>query len=432
MTLLAAVIVFCLAGSFLCSIMEASLYSISRARIETLRRSGHRSGEILARMRDHIDEPIAAILILNTIANTAGAAYAGALVTDLYGRPWLGVFSAILTMAILFLSEIVPKSLGFKFSGRIAPALAWPLRIIVFILYPAVKLCVLITNSFGRRSRLSQVPEDDIISLASLSMRAGSIRMQEARWVANALHLDKVFARDLMTPLTVVRRVSADMPLKMTRTDADHWRFSRIPVFADNDPEQVVGVVQRRIVFQHLLEGDDEIRMKDVMSPPIFVEASTPAHELLNQFIKNRRHLFNVRSNSGQWIGIVTLEDVLEALLGTEIVGEQDLYEDMQEAALEAEMAQGLTDDLKRSGGTIEQVVVAPAAFVVGREIRESGIPSQAIIGPIVRQGAVIVPRGDVRLEEGDRVTLIGKKEAVEEAKRKLLPIDPPKENESV
>lgn len=432
MPLLAVVILFCLAGSFLCSIMEAALYSISRARIETLRRAGSRSGEILARMRDHIDEPIAAILILNTIANTAGAAYAGALVTDLFGRAWLGAFSAALTVTILFASEIVPKSLGFKFAGQIAPALAWPLRILVFLLYPAVKLCVLLTNSFGRRSRLSQVPEDDIISLASLSMRAGSIRMQEARWVANALHLDKVVARDLMTPLTVVRRVAADMPLKMTRTDADHWRFSRIPVFAEDDPEKVVGVVQRRIVFQHLLDGDDEIRMKDIMSPPILVEASTPAHELLNLFIKNRRHLFNVRSSSGQWIGIVTLEDVLEALLGTEIVGEQDLYEDMQEAALEAEMAQGLTDDLKRGGGTIAQVVVDARAFVVGREIRESGIPSQAIIGPIVRQGAVIVPRGDVRLQEGDRVTLIGKKEAVEEAKRKLLSADAPKENESV
>jgi CBS domain containing-hemolysin-like protein len=432
MYMIGVVVCFCLVGSFLCSIMEASLYSISRARIETLRRQGDRKGDILALMREHIDEPIAAILILNTIANTGGAAYAGALVAEHYGHAWLGAFSASLTLSILFFSEIVPKSLGYKFAGHIAPALAWPLRLLVFVLYPAVKLCVSITNSFGRRSRLSQVPEDDIISLASLSMRSGSIRMQEARWVANALHLDKVVARDLMTPLTVVRRVSADMPLKMTRTDADHWRFSRIPVFSEEKPEEVVGVVQRRIVFQHLLEGKDELRMRDIMSPPIFVSDDSPAHELLNLFIKHRRHLFNVRTSAGKWIGIVTLEDVLEALLGTEIVGEQDLYEDMQEAAIEAEMAQGLTDDLRRGGGTIEQVVVVKRSPVVGRAIRDSGIPSQAIVGPIVRDGTVIVPRGDILLQEGDRVTLIGKKEAVEEAKRRLHPGDEPKENESV
>jgi len=432
MYLLFVVILFCLAGSFFCSVMEASLYSISRASIETLRRNGDRRGHILAKMRDHIDEPIAAILILNTIANTGGAAFAGALVAEHYGHAWLGAFSASLTLAILFFSEIVPKSLGFKFATRLAPALAWPLRILVFMLYPAVKFCVMVTNSFGRRSRLAQVPEDDIISLASLSMRSGSIRMQEARWVANALHLDKVVAKDLMTPLSVVRRVSADMPLKMTRTDADHWRFSRIPVYAEDKPEVVVGVVQRRIVFQKLLDGEEDSRMKDIMDPPIFVEDETPAHELLNLFIKHRKHLFTVRTRDTKWIGIITLEDVLEALLGTEIVGEQDLYEDMQEAAIEAEVAQGLTDDLKRGGGTIEQVIVAAGSEVVGCLIRESGLPPQAIVGPIMRDGGVIVARGEIRLQEGDRVTLIGKKEAVAEAKKKLCVSTNPKENPPV
>ncbi len=432
MYLICVVVFFCLAGSFFCSIMEASLYSISRASIETLRRNGHKSGHILARMREHIDEPIAAILILNTVANTGGAAFAGALVAQYYGQAWLGIFSAGLTLAILFFSEIVPKSLGFKFASRLAPALAWPLRILVFFLYPAVKFCVLVTNSFGKRSRLAQVPEDDIISLASLSMRSGSIRMQEARWVANALHLDKVVARDLMTPLSVVRRVSADMPLKMTKTDADHWRFSRIPVFAEAQPEQVVGVVQRRIVFQNLLDGKEDSRMMDIMSPPIFVEDDWPAHEVLNRFIQGRKHLFNVRTREGKWIGIITLEDVLEALLGTEIVGEQDLYEDMQEAALEVEMAQGLTEDLKRGGGTIEQVIVPKGSQAIGRLIREAGLPPQAIVGPIVRDGTVLITRGKIRFEEGDRVTLIGKKEAVEQAKRKLLMLTNSKENPPV
>jgi CBS domain containing-hemolysin-like protein len=421
MFLIVVIVLVILVGSFLCSLTEAALYSIPRARIETLRRQGARRGEILAQLRDHVDEPIAAILTLNTILNAAGSALAGALVAQHYGSRALGIFSAVLTISILIFSEIIPKSLGFRFASRIAPALAWPLKIAVFTLYPLIKLCVMVTTMFGR-ARLAAPTEEDIISMALMSKESGSVREQEARWIANALHLDKVVAKDLMTPLTVVRRVAADMPLRMTKTDADHWRFSRIPVYAAGDPDKIIGVVQRRHVFQHLIDKKEELLISDVMLPPIFVNDRLPAHELLSLFIKSRKHLFCVSDASGKWVGIVTLEDVLEALIGTEIVGEQDLFVDMQEAARQAERAQVLTADLKRGGGIIEHVVVNGRSDLVGKTIKESGLPGQALVGPIVREGTVIVPRGDLTLLEGDKITLIGARSDVVTAKKKLDP----------
>lgn len=423
MFLIIVIVVVVLLGSFFCSLMEASLYSISRARIETLLRQGDRKGRILASLRDKVDEPIAAILILNTIMNTAGSVLAGALVAEHYGSGRLGVFSAGLTIMILFFSEIIPKSIGFKFANRTAPLLAWPLRILIWVFWPLVHLCVMLTNAFGKDSRISMATEDDIISMALMSHRSGSIEAHEARWIANALHLDKVCARDLMTPTSVVRRVPSDMPLSNTEMDADHWSFSRIPVYMPGDPDQIVGVVHRREIFQHLIGGRKSLLMQEIMVPAIFVPATMAAHELLNQFIKRRKHLFCVSEMGGHWVGIVTLEDVLEALIGTEIVDEQDLFEDMQEAARQSANAQVLTQDLRRGGGIIEHVMVSRNSELVGKPIRDSGLPQEALVGPIVRNGAVIVPRGDVHLEEGDKITLIGTRPAVEEAKMKLAPL---------
>lgn len=428
MFLIAVVVSVVLTGSFFCSLMEAALYSISRARIETLRRRGEKTGEILAQLRDRVDEPIAAILILNTVMNTAGSVLAGALVADHYGSSHLGLFSAALTVSILILSEIIPKSLGFKYAGRVAPLIAWPLRALVWIFWPLVRFCVFIINSFGKDTRISAATEDDIISMAMLGQRHGSIQAQEAKWIANALHLDKVCARDIMTPASVVRRVPSDMPLSRTETDADHWSFSRIPVYMPGDTDQIVGVVHRREVFQYLVEGKKDLLMQDIMTAPIFVPATMPAHELLNHFIKRRKHLFCVSEKGGHWVGIVSLEDVLEALIGTEIVGEQDLYEDMQEAARQTTTAQALTQDLKRGGGIIEHVMISPLSGLVGKSIMDSGLPEEALIGPIVRDGTVIVPRGNVVLQAGDKIALIGMRKDVEEAKLRLSPPDPEKE----
>ncbi|MBI3297812.1 MAG: DUF21 domain-containing protein [Elusimicrobia bacterium] len=420
MGFLGALVLVCLAASFFASLAEAALYSIGRARIETLRRQGHGSGAILAALRDNIDAPIAAILILNTSVNTGAAAWVGVLALERFGEGGLAWFTGFFALSILIFGELIPKNLGYKYANQAAPLVAWPIRVLVWVLWPLVKVSAAFTALFGSRARLAPVPEDDIISLATMSMQGGGIRTQEAKWVVNALHLDKLTARDIMTPALVVWRVSAEMPLSMAAPEAEVWRFSRIPVYAGSDDVHIVGVVERRRVFQELVTGGGERTIRELMSPPVFVDEELRAHALLDMFIKSRTHLFCVRKADGRWSGIVSLEDVLEALLGQEIVGEQDMFEDMQHAAREAERAHSLSAEIKEGGGVIERAVVAAGAGLAGRLLREAGLPREVVIGTIVRGGTVIVPHGETRLLPGDKVTLIGKKDDVQRALRGL------------
>ncbi|HBF35316.1 TPA: hypothetical protein DDW35_12215 [Candidatus Sumerlaeota bacterium] len=336
--------VFSLVASFWCSLSEAAVYSVSRVRIETLRRQGSLRGRVLAHLRHHIDDTIAAILIVNTIANTIGAAWTGALVLESSGNAALTVFSAIFTAIILIFGEIVPKSIGVRFAQPLAPVLALPLQMLVWTLWPMIKVCLVITKLWGRDVHISHGSKEDIISLTQMVEEQGSIRARESEWVSNALRLDNVTAKDLMTPNPVVARVPAPMRLRDAKIDADHWRFSRIPVCSSNDPDKIVGVVRRRTVFDALARDEFDKTMGDMMEKAVFVKEDLAAHLLLDQFLKRRRHLFCVTDEADTFKGVVSLEDVLECLIGQEIVDETDLHENMQEVALkrkEALLARG-------------------------------------------------------------------------------------------
>ncbi|MBI5597307.1 MAG: DUF21 domain-containing protein [Elusimicrobia bacterium] len=416
MVLFALLVAVSIAGAFFTSLAEASLYSISRARIETLRRLRHPSGEVLARLRDDIDRPVATLLILNTAFEAGAAAWVGAAAAAAFGEAWIGLVSAGFTLAVIVIGELLPKSLGIKHAHTVAPAVARPLAAVIWAMGPLVRVCVAVTDLFGKHQRLAPVPEDDIISLADMSLKAGGIRSQEARWVVNALHLDKLSARDLMTPALVVWRVAADMPLKMAAPEADMWRFSRIPVYDPADDARIIGVVERRKVFQELVAGGGERTVRELMLEAVFVEDSLPAHALLDMFVKGRKHLFCVKDSAGRWLGIVTLEDVLEALLGLEIVGEQDIHDDMQQAAKDIEHTQALAAELKAAGARMEVVSVERGAPLAGRSLKDAGLPKGVVVGTIVRRGVIVVPHGRTRLVPGDKVTLIGKSDDVERA----------------
>lgn len=317
--------------SFFCSLMEACLYSVSQSHIETLRHKGDPRGETLAGIRNNIDESIATILIINTIANSMGVAWACALVREEFGSGVLVLFSGALTFSILFFAEIVPKSLGVRFSKTLAPMLALPLQILSWILKPAVTACVYVTRKLGTGGSENGT-EEDIISMARLVQKQGDIHLQEAQWVANALNLNNVTTYDLMTPGPVVARVPGVMTLRNTPIDADHWRFSRLPVCANHNPDEILGVVHRRKVFESLARDEFDLRITDLMEPAEFVSKDLLAHRLLDRFLQKRKHLFCVLDNE-QFIGVVTLEDVLECLIGREIVDETDLHDDMQALA---------------------------------------------------------------------------------------------------
>ncbi len=319
-----------LVGSFLCSLMEAALYSIPRSRIESLSRRGHRGAKRLAKLRAKIDEPIAAILTFNTVANTAGAAWAGALVASYYGDTFLGFFSAGFTAAVLFFSEIIPKSLGVTFAHNLAPRLAWVIQALIWVFWPFIKLSVALTHLWGKNAHLNYPTEEDIISLTNLSHEGGGILSEEARWIGNALRLNKLRVRNIMTPKSVVYCVPESLRLGEVKVDSDHWRFSRVPVHKDGNPDEIIGLVRRREVLMALAIGNKDALIRDIMQEAKFVPASLLVHKLLNRCITTRMHLFLVQNNRHKFVGVVTLEDALESLIGMEIVDEHDLHEDMQ------------------------------------------------------------------------------------------------------
>jgi CBS domain containing-hemolysin-like protein len=319
--------------SFVCSLVESTMYSITRSQIETLRRQGHARGETLLYLRRHIDETIASILILNTTANVLGPAIAGGIVASHYQSVSMGLFSGALTFVVLFFGEIVPKTLGVRHAVRLAPLVALPLRLVGWVLWPLVQACVFLPRRLGRSGGPLHGTEEDIISLAGLVADQGQILAHEAQWVANALRLNDVTAYDLMTPNPVVARVPDVMRLRDTAIGADHWRFSRLPVCKNDDPDAIVGVLRRRKVFDALARDEFDRSMGELMDPPEFVHEDMPAHQLLDRFLEKRRHLFCVQDETGRFTGVVTLEDVMECLLGREIVDETDLHEDMQALA---------------------------------------------------------------------------------------------------
>ena len=318
--------------SALCSITEAALYALPWSHIENLRKQGKRSGYTLFALRADVEKPIAAVLILNTIANTAGASIAGAAAVDVFGQQSMGIFVALFTLAILICSEILPKTIGVAYSRQLAPVLARPLQILVHILMPMI----LITGFLGRRFRPSKpghyTTEDDITAVVSLTRKSGAIRPTEEQTIRNILSLDMKMVKDIMTPRTVVYSLPAEITVSEANQHKDLFHYSRIPVF-DEDVENIVGVVYRRRILEYLAADKDQAKISEIMRPVRFVLETLTLDRLLTKFLESRFHLFVVLDEYGGMSGVVSLEDVLEEILGKEIVDETDEVEDLRAEA---------------------------------------------------------------------------------------------------
>jgi CBS domain containing-hemolysin-like protein len=333
MTALILVAVGIVLISFLCSIMEAALYSIPPSRVESLLRQGNRGAKRLAKLRSDIDKPISAILILNTLANSAGAVVAGAIAAQVLGSHLIGLFTAVLTLIILMLGEIAPKTLGAVHASVIAPRIAFLIEFLVFILWPLLLLTRGLTRLLRTGEPAHAASEEDILAMAHLGVSKGALLPEELRWVTNALKLNDITARDIMTPRTVVYSLPTDLPLDLVEAHSAHWTHSRLPLVKDDHPDQVEGMILRRDVFDALVAGKTEGTLRDMMKPVVYVPDSMPANRLLQTLIQSRQHLAIVVNEFGGMDGVVTLEDVLECLLGEEIVDEYDVHVDMQEYA---------------------------------------------------------------------------------------------------
>lgn len=337
MTVFVISVVLVLVVSALCSVTEASLYAVRPSRVRTLRESGSVAGRILDTMKQNMERPIAAILIINTIANTAGAAIAGAQAEELFGSSFIIWFSAAFTLAVLFLSEIIPKIVGVAYSDRIAVIAARPLLFAVTSLLPMVWLIQKLSDVLKPSGPVFAAPEEEVGQMARMSAEEGSILQIEADLVQQVLKLNDVTAEEIMTPLSVVRRFPDDTTLReigeQMAAGEIKWTNARVPITAAGDDGQWTGIVLRRDVLAHLARDEFDRTLHTLAKPLHFVDSTTAGHVLLDTFLKKRTHLFAVHDASQEIIGIVTLEDILESLIGDEIIDEVDMVVDMQALA---------------------------------------------------------------------------------------------------
>ena len=319
--------------SAMCSLFEAVLYAVPVSYVESLAQKGTVSGRILKDLRmRNVDRPISAILSLNTIANTGGAFLAGAAFIMVFGVQWELHFTIFITLSVLLLSEVIPKTVGVVYNRPLASLVAIPLQLLVWVLYPLVVICRLVTRVFSRASTGQEVSEEEIAVMARMGRRTGAIQADEARVMQNILTLKRKTVRDVMTPRTVVFALSADLTVEQAQKEAGTWQHSRVPVY-ENEFEDVIGVVMRRDAFNALTGGRGQTRISELMNPVHFVAETVSLDRVLEMFLERRQHLFVVIDEYGGLAGILTLEDVLEEILGREIVDESDTVTDMRELA---------------------------------------------------------------------------------------------------
>ncbi|MBA4357733.1 MAG: hypothetical protein C0405_08420 [Desulfovibrio sp.] len=327
------VVVLATAVSFLCSLTEAAFYSFPLSRIERLRKEGKKTGEILHALRMDVEKPITALLTLNTAADIAGAAIAGAMAATLFGAESLVWFTVLFTIVTLVLGEIVPKTTGVVYARQLAPALAKPLLGMVWLCLPVIWLFGRLVRLIGKRQKGPETDEDDIRAVVSLTRQAGVIKPYEESAIRNILALDDKRVDEIMTPRTVVFSLPATMTVAEAMEANKTWPHTRIPVYAGEDAEEIVGVVYRRQVFAAAASDHLDLRLGDLMRPVRFVLENLTLDRLLRKFLESRMHLFVVLDEYGGLAGVVSLEDVLEEMLGSEIVDETDQVVDMRELA---------------------------------------------------------------------------------------------------
>lgn len=316
----AAALVF----SFLCSIFESVLLSLGHAQVESLVQQGRRSGHLMAGFKRDIDVPIAAILIVNTIAHTVGAAVAGATYGNVFDPQTLWVFTIVFTIAVLLLTEIVPKTLGVSFAERLATPVAYGILGFTRALQPLVWLSSRISRALrgGREAPITSVEE--IRLLAALGRSEGSVGRGTAAMIMGATHLRQLRAEEVMVPRNRVTYLGANMSRDELLQVLKHTRFSRFPFTRSGDPDQMVGLVlAKELLLQLNLHPEQAIDWESLVREPLVVPETKPVNVLLREFQQERTHMALVVDEYGTFSGIVTNEDLLEEIVG-EMFDESD------------------------------------------------------------------------------------------------------------
>lgn len=319
--------------SFICSLLEAVILSVSPAYIAVRVHKGKKYGVLLNNLKRNVDRPLAAILTFNTIATTFFAAAVGAQVQAVFGNEAITAASATLTFTILVVSEIIPKTLGATYWKTLAPVAAHLIHVLIYLGYPFVLLSEGIARMLSGRGG-QNVTREEMIMTAELGAKAGILNVNESSIIKNLLLLNNIFVSDIMTPRSVLAGVDRDMTVQEVMEKHRPIRFSRLPVY-NKDLDHIEGLVHRYKVLEASSSDQHQKKMYELMSPIDTIEEDVPVSRALDRFIKTKKHLFLVIDEYGTTLGIVTLEDAIETLLGVEIVDEFDSVADLRQYALE-------------------------------------------------------------------------------------------------
>lgn len=335
MTLLLVYVTLALGVSFLCSILEAVLLSVTPSYVANQQAQGSPSGKLLRELKRDIDRPLAAILSLNTVAHTIGAAGAGAQAQVVFGDRFVSLMSAILTLLILIVSEIIPKTLGAVYWKSLAPSVARCLPPLIVVTYPLVVLSQAFARLISKKKKGPTLDRDEFSALAHTLAKEGLFDEKEASVLRNLLRFRSLEAHHVMTPRTVVVGFDVDDTVGDVMQRTDKLSFSRFPLW-DKTPDHVVGVVLKHDLMLALARGNLGTRLSELRRDVLTLPMNVKITRLLNQLLERKSHLALLVGEFGGTAGIVTLEDVVETLLGLEIVDEIDPVEDMQLLARKA------------------------------------------------------------------------------------------------
>lgn len=319
--------------SFVCSMLEAVLLSVSPSYLAVQAKENKKFGQILSAMKSDIDRPLAAILTLNTISHTVGAAGVGAQVAAIYGDQRVAVASGILTFVILIFSEIIPKTIGASKWKSLAPFTAYTLKFLIAILYPIVFFTEIVSKFFGG-DKIHKLTREEMIVTAEIGADHGTLKKKESNIIRNLLMLDNIFVSDIMTPRSVIMALKGDLTVEQVLETHKPVRYSRIPVYEENI-DHIAGVVHRYQILQASSDDKDTKTIKEMMKPVISVGEDMSVSACLDQLIHRNEHIFVVVDEYGGTLGLVTLEDAVETLLGVEIVDEFDSVADLRAFAVE-------------------------------------------------------------------------------------------------
>jgi CBS domain containing-hemolysin-like protein len=327
---LLAYVLLALGVSFLCSIAEAVLLSITPAYMEGLVQGKPGQAALLKEVKQQrIEQSLAAILSLNTIAHTVGAIGAGAKATAVFGSAWFGLFSAVMTLMILLLSEILPKTIGALYWTRLAIPTAWFLKILIRVIYPVVWVCEGLTRLVTRGRKAHVFSRDEFLAMARLGLKHGELNESELKVVSNLIRFSSRKAADVMTPRTVLAALPESAFVADIEDFVSQHPFSRLPVYRE-DIDHISGFVLRSELLAALAAGDSGRQLIEFKREIPLVPASLPLGQVLERLHTRQQHIALVIGEFGDTVGLITLEDLLENLTGMEIVDELDPAPDMR------------------------------------------------------------------------------------------------------